>query len=253
MKRLLAITFILFVQIPGMARPTPGKTQVNIPTVGQEATVVWNTINDITFFKKQGYKINLPNNKLIDSLVVKSEHGDFGNADYALIYELLEQKVYKTPDYTLALEKVKAQEQLLNRIIQRLDSLSATWDWKFNIPEKYNVVLTLYGSGGSYDPQTGTITLFATSNGDFKNYANPVNTIVHEMVHLGIENSIIQHYHISHSLKEQIVDRLVSILFGEVLPEYHAQNFGPFVLDNQLKSSNDVENLNRIIERIINQ
>lgn len=253
MKRLFALTLILIVQLAGVARPTPGKIQVNIPTVGQEATVVWNTINDITFFKKQGYKINLPNDKQIDSLILKSERGDFGNADYAVIYELLEQKVYKTSDYNLALEKVKAQEPLLNRIIQRLDSLSATWDWKFNIPEKYNMVLTLYGSGGSYDPQTGTITLFATPNGDFKNYANPANTIVHEMVHLGIENSIIQHYKISHSLKEQIVDRLVSIIFGEVLPEYHAQNFGPFVLDNQLKSSNDVENLNRTIERIINQ
>lgn len=248
MKKLFAITLILIVQLAGVARPTPGKIQVNIPTIGQEATVVWNTINDIVFFKKQGYKINLPNNKLVDSLVLKSERGDFGNADYAVIYELLEQKVYKTSDYTLALEKVKAQEPLLNRIVQRLDSLSATWDWKFNIPEKYNVVLTLYGSGGSYDPQTGTITLFATPNGDFKNYANPVNTIVHEMVHLGIENSIIQHYNISHSLKEQIVDRLVLILFGDILPEYRAQHFGQFALDNELKDKTDVKNLDRIIE-----
>ncbi len=63
---------------------------VRIPTIEQEATSIWRTINDIEFLEKQGYRINLPENDLIQSLILKSKNGEFGNDDFPEIYNLLE-------------------------------------------------------------------------------------------------------------------------------------------------------------------
>jgi len=67
------------------------------------------------------------------------------------------------------------------------------------------------------------------------NYDNPANTIIHEIVHMGIEKSIIQKYNLSHGLKERIVDTIVYVLFGEFLPEYKVQNMGDTKIDKFLK------------------
>jgi len=244
----ILLTIMLLVSVLCWPREAPKKISIRIPEIEQEATSIWRTINDIDFFEKQGYNISLPKSKLIDSLIIKSKRGTFGNLDYAAIYELLELDIFRIRDYQLALEKVHQQEQLINRIILQLDSLKNFWNWDFNMYENYAVVLTLYGSGGSYDPATGTVTLFATKDGEFKQYANPANTIIHEIVHIGIEKSIVQQYNLPHLLKERIVDKIVNLLFNDILPEYKIQNMGDPFIDNYLKDKNDIKNLNKILE-----
>ena len=44
--------------------------------------------------------------------------------------------------------------------------------------------LTLYGPGGSYNPQEGSIILMITKEGTFKQSLDPAETIVHEIVHI---------------------------------------------------------------------
>jgi len=51
---------------------------IKIPTIEEEATSIWRTINDIEFLEKQGYKINLPDHEVIKSLLVKSKNKEFG-------------------------------------------------------------------------------------------------------------------------------------------------------------------------------
>ena len=229
------------------------KLSITIPTVAQEATSIWRTINDIKFFEKNGYTVNLPKDELIDKLITKSKEGTFGNNDYSAIYNLLESKIYNTANYKLALENVQLQEQLINNMVVQLHSLQDSCIWNFNILDNYNVVFTLYGSGGSYDPQNGTITLFTTEKGEFKNYKNPANTIIHEIVHIAIEESIVQKYNFSHSLKELTVDTIVKLLFNNLLPEYKVQNMCNFNIENYLKNKNDIKNLNKTIEKINEQ
>ncbi len=224
---------------------------VSVPSTEEEATSIWRTINDIQFFDRMGYTVNLPEDERIDALVVKSKEGKFGNRDYEAIYALLESDVFHERDYLAAFEKVKNREPAIRRMILRLDTLGRSCDWDFKMFDHYNVVLTLYGSGGSYDSNTGKITLFATPDGGFKMYADPANTIIHEIVHMGIEASIVQKYNVPHALKERVVDDMVLILFGDTLPEYRVQNSGDPGIDRYLRSKDDLKNLDMMIKDYI--
>lgn len=223
------------------------------PNIEQEATSIWRTINDITFFEKQGYTINLPKHSLIDSLITKSKNGTFGNEDFASIYTLVETKVFDKRNYELAIQKVTNQTELINNLIYVIDSSKSEWDWEFNLFDKYQIIFTLYGTGGSYDPDEGTITLLTNKKGDFMNYKNPANTIIHEITHMGMEYSIVRKYSVAHGLKERIVDTFVYLMFKEKLPEYKIQNMGDNKIDKYLNKKEDINYLKASVSEFLNK
>ena len=247
-QRLLFSFFSLF-----LLSITSLKSQItiSIPTIQQEATSVWRTINDIAFFEKTGYTINLPDHPMIDTLIVKSKKGTFGSEDFARIYQLLEEGVYSKKDYKKARKKVKSQLKLIRQALDTLSANKNNWNWDFKLFDTYEVVFTLYGSGGSYNSDNGQITLYTTPKGQFKSYKKPANTIIHEIVHIGIEESIIQHHQVNHAMKERIVDLMVKRLFGEWLPEYKLQDMGDYRMDEYLKRKNDVRSLNESVEKVL--
>lgn len=223
--------------------------KVTVPTIQQEASSIWRTINDIEFLEQQGYTIHLPENKTIQSLILKSKNKAFGNDDFAAIYEMLEEGVYVESKYNTALEKVKAQEALINSLVWKLKTTKESWSWNFKAFDTYNVVFTLYGTGGSYDPDKGTVTLFTNEEGKFMKYPKPANTIVHEIVHMGIEQSIVQKYNLPHGLKERLVDTITYLLFKDQLTDYKIQTMGDMKFDEYLKSKDDLRDLASLIEK----
>ncbi|MEM8525728.1 MAG: hypothetical protein AAGG68_13890 [Bacteroidota bacterium] len=248
LSNLTQILIALFFSFSCQSQKTPEKISVQIPTIGQEATSIWRTINDINFLESQGYRIHLPKDSLIDSLVKKSKHGKFGNDDFPLIYQLLESKIYNPQAYQLVLDKVQAKTDLINGMIQEIEKSKDQWNWNFKSFEAYPIVFTLYGTGGSYDPDSGVVTLFTTPKGEFTKYDAPEYTIIHEIVHMGIEESIVQKYQLSHGLKERLVDIVITLMFGELLPEYKIQNMGDATIDEYLTRKEDLEHLTSIIE-----
>ncbi|MEN0050830.1 MAG: hypothetical protein AAF806_27430, partial [Bacteroidota bacterium] len=192
-----------------LSQKSPKKISIAIPTIEQEATSIWRTINDINFLESQGYHLHLPQDSLIDALIVKSKSGNFGNDDFSSIYQLLESRIFDEKDYQLALEKTQAKVDLLDGMIQEIEKSKGQWDWNFKFFEPYRVVFTLYGTGGSYDPDSGIVTLFTNSKGQFMKYDAPEYTIIHEIIHLGIEQSIVQQHQLPHGLKERLVDIIV--------------------------------------------
>lgn len=239
------------ISISCTSQPPVNSLSVSVPTIEQEATSVWRTINDIVFLESQGYEVALPTHTLVDSLVQKSKQGAFGNDDYDSIYQLLESGLYKEADYQAAKEKVLAEVPLINTIIQDIDAAKTNWDWEFKRFDIYDIVFTLYGSGGSYDPETGVVTLFTTSDGIFKRYDNPANTIIHEIAHIGMQESIVQAYNLPHGLKERVVDKFVYLLFQEQLPQYEVQQMGDAKLDNYLQDKTNIEHLGSIIRQFV--
>lgn len=104
-----------------------------------------------------------------------------------------------------------------------------TYSWDFKIFPKYEVVLTKYGPGGRYNPNTGTVELLIFKGGKFGR--EPTHTIIHEIVHIGIEDSIVEKFKLNHSEKERLVDLLVRIIFKEEFPDYLIQKIGDVRLD----------------------
>lgn len=246
-KSLLVIFLIISLSLKSQSQAS--RIKIVQPTIEQEATSIWRTINDITFLENQGYSINLPNNPLIDSLVAKSKYGTFGNEDFPTIYTLVETSVFDENNYEQALQKVENQIEFLTNLIQEIDAKKSQWDWNFQMFDTYQIIFTLYGTGGSYDPDEGTITLLTNQEGDFMNYRQPANTIIHEITHMGMEYSIVQKYNLSHDLKERLVDTFVHLMFKEELPEYRIQNMGDPKLDEYVTKEEDISLLNKIISK----
>ena len=221
------------------------------PTIEQEATSIWRTINDFTFLEKQEYNINLPKDPLIDSLIMKSKNGTFGDEDFPTIRTLVENKVFRKKNYEKAKKKVENQLFLINELVNEIDSVRSQWDWEFKMFDTYQVVFTLYGTGGSYDPEHGIITLLTNEDGRFMKYRNPAYTIIHEITHMGMEHSIVSKYNLPHGLKERIVDTFVYLMFQEKLSEYEIQNMGDVNIDKHLNTKKDIKSLDIILSEFV--
>ena len=227
------------------------RISINIPSAKTEAKYIWRTIQDINFFEKNNYQVSLPNGNLIEQLKQKAKSVTLDSTDYERLEKFMEDSVYNPSAYQKGYEKIQNQQGLMNQMISQIDASKFTWGFKtFNT---YQVNLTLYGPGGSYNPDEGSILIYTTPNGSFKNYENPANTIIHEVVHIGIEASIVSKYAVPHALKERIVDTFVSLHFGQYLPEYKVQNMGDTRTDVYLQKVSDFNNLDKIIEEILKE
>ena len=82
----------------------------------------------------------------------------------------------------------------------------------------YTVQLTLYGMGGSYRTAKGIVILKVPSNGQF--HRPPLHSIIHEMVHIAIDGTLIDAKSAPHGVKEAVVD---AICFRMRLPRYQPQ------------------------------
>ncbi len=227
------------------------RIQVNIPSAKTEAAYIWRTIQDIQFFEAHNYQVSLPKGHLIEELKQKSKSGKLKNEDYKRLEKYVRDSVYNNADYLKGYEKIMSEIDLINKMINQINTSDFNWDFReFKI---YTVNLTLYGPGGSFNPDEGSILIYTTSTGQFKNYDNPSYTIIHEVIHIGIESAIISRYDVSHPLKERIVDTFVSLHFGNYLPEYRIQDMGEYRTDQHLKEVDDFKELDTIVSQIQNK
>ncbi len=225
------------------------RVTIQIPSLQQETDYVWQTIRDIRFFEQHNYAVSLPAGQLIESLLQKSRSNQLTDDDYIGLQVFMQNDVYQAADYLSGSQKINANLPLINRMINQISDGRRNWDFKEF--ENYQVRLTLYGPGGSFDPDNGSILIFTSPEGGFKQYKNPANIIIHEVVHIGIEHSIVQKHGVPHGLKERIVDTFVLLNFHEMLPAYRKQPMGDQRLDAMLTSQDDLNDLASIIEQFV--
>ena len=227
------------------------RISINIPTVKTESEYIWRTIQDVKFFEENNYQISLPKGQIVEELKVKSKSGNLVTEDYVRLERFVMDSVYDESDYRKGFEKIVKEAALINKMINQLNK--SKFNWAFKTFETYSLNLTLYGPGGSYNPDEGSILIYTTPTGQFKNYDNPANTIIHEVVHIGIEEAIITKYNVPHALKERIVDTFVSLNFGQDLPDYRIQDMGDKRTDQYLTSISSLKDLDKIIEQLTNK
>jgi len=227
------------------------RVQVNIPSVESESNYVWRTIRDIKFFEQNNYLISLPKGALIESLKSKSRYNNLSDEDFESLKIHMRDSVYNKIDYQKGYAKIESELALINKMIVQLDESERNWDFKTF--DTYHINLTLYGPGGSYNPNKGTILIYTSPKGDFKQYDNPANTIIHEIVHIGIEESIVSQFKIPHRLKERIVDNYVLLCFKGYLPNYRMQNMGDNRIDPYLKQKIDLKDLSEFVAEIMKE
>lgn len=224
--------------------------QINIPSAVSETDYIWRTLQDIPFFEKNNYQVSLPKAPLIKSLIGKARAKQLVNTDYEALKILMEDSVYRAADYEAGYQKILSDRKLINKMIKELRK--SAFNWPFKLFDTYQINLTLYGPGGSFNPEEGSILIFTTPNGLFKQYDHPAPTIIHEIVHIGIEHSIIQQFKVPHSLKERIVDQMVHTFFQKKLPDYNIQDMGDYRIDNFISGKEDFKDLDNIVRKILN-
>lgn len=232
----------------------PGSTSenrivINVPTAEQEAQYVWRTIRDIPFFEKYGYRLSLPEGPIIEKLSELARSNQLTDEHYIELETYLKEEVHNTQAYQNAVAQITNHKEILTHLLQQLEQTNRNWTFK-SFPQ-YQINLTLYGPGGSYDPDNGTITLFTTPEGNFKLYKSPVNTLIHEIVHIGIEDAVIRPNNVPHGLKERIVDKFLLLFFDTELPGYRLQNLGDPTFDQHLQKKEDLADLANIVANFL--
>lgn len=250
MKVIISL-FVAFLFLIACQPEPQSRIQINIPSAKTEAAYIWRTIQDIQFFEEHNYQVSLPRGPLVDALKQKAKSNSLSDEDYERLEKFVEDSVYNEADYRKGFGKIEDASPLINEMIGQIGA--SKFNWKFKAFESYPVNLTLYGPGGSYNPDEGSILIYTTPTGQFKSYDDPANTIIHEIIHIGIEESIIAAYDVPHALKERIVDNIVAVKFGQYLPDYKVQNMGDTRIDQYLKDVEDISTLDESVQQILQE
>ena len=246
----LKIYFSLFILVlASMGIFAQSRISINIPSAVSEADFIWRTIRDIRFFEQNNYQLRLPKGDFMQSLLKKAREGTLSDSDYEQFREFFIENIYYLSDYEKGSQKIESELVLVDKMVEQI--IRSPRNWNFMKFSKYQVNLTLYGSGGSFDPEQGSLLIMTTPEGEFMQYDSPANTIIHEIVHIGIEESIIAKYNVPHTLKERIVDQIVFLNFKEILPEYRIQDMGEYRIDPYLNTKGDLKDLQVYVAEIM--
>lgn len=195
---------------------------VQAPSPEQAYLYLDRTLADMEFFRRNNYQVSLPAHPLFN--------GDSGQvADAAKGQATFINEVYRAEDFEKALGVLQGYAGPLKLALDRMAEWSAHEG--FRVRDAYTVSLTLYGPGGSFDPDNGHITLWTDTEARFKG-GGGLHTIIHEMVHIIIEHGIAQPFQLQHWERERVVDLIVQREFADLLPDYRLQGGGVAPIDS---------------------
>ncbi|HCU70809.1 MAG TPA: hypothetical protein DIC35_03605 [Candidatus Moranbacteria bacterium] len=210
------------------SREIEPKIRVRIPTKNDEIKRIKYTLEKISWYKEHNlyphntvlpkYFSDLAEELLSGRLAISIEEDEINNnleyspEDYLEIYEFLNKEIIPKTKEIMA-------------IFRKWES-----DWGFKCFEEYSILLTKYGTGGSYHEDTGIIKVRMD---DSRNY---FEAAIHELIHIGIERLIIEKFNLSQQEKERVVDLIYTNILK--LPGRVMQN------------ENDDKNLARLNEFI---
>lgn len=164
-------------------------------TFSDEAEVarVQNTIAQLQWFQEHGYPDGFA--KLPQDITAESDESSIRTA---VAHEYDAEKFERVRTYL---------EQEWPGFQAGFKAMQAHPGYEFR--DEYQVVLTCYGSGGSYDPSTGELTINVQRAAEENRLPG---VIVHEIIHTSIQH-LVDRYRIVHWRKEAIVDLLLERYF----------------------------------------
>lgn len=202
------------------------KLTVHVPTAEEEFSSLLYVLGRLPFYRKEGYSVTLPSHSGINDFLGKPT---LSKADKDELWELFSDEIYDAKLFDKGKAVLEKKSEGLDRLFSKLTQLKQTWGFK--VYPEYQVLLSAYGSEGRYEPATGSIVVVVNSDGTIKD-PQPMNTIIHEIVHLGIQKNIVEHFRLSHWEKEQLVDLICLKELTGFVPGYELQEGGEEVIDH---------------------
>lgn len=181
----------------------------------QEFDMIKGVYKKIDEYRKNNYKPKLPDHPKFREIEGLSDKKD---VNWEELKEIFKNEFYNS-DYTSEIEKVKKQEFFLAKVVGRLKSLKEKYN--LEIFPQYKILFVTYGMGGMYDSEDNAgIVVLGKKDDPSHDYGI---TCIHEMVHIGIDNSIVKKYNLSQKVKERIVDQICRLEFADMAPSYKMQ------------------------------
>lgn len=167
-----------------------------------EVRRVKETIGNLEWFKKNNYKVLLPNNLNVNETTSDS------------IVRIVESEFDIIP-FQEAEAAIRKSWEGNNAFIKKINQ-KMTGSFPL---EKIKVILTKYGTQGSYVVPDSLIINISNIPPQFL-----IKTVIHESLHLMIE-SLIKKYSVDHWVKEHIVDSIMNLEYEsrfkmQPVPEY---------------------------------
>lgn len=195
------------------------KLEIRPQTAKEEFDYLWYTLKQLPFFEENNYKVELPNHPVFQKLAEKSPN--FSKVNKVSLFNLFKKEVYDQDFFKQGIITLESCRPIFDKAIPKFIDMNKKWDFKTF--QKYNVLLTRYGPGGSYNPYQGKIIMMTDTDGSFKKF-RPQETVIHEIIHIGIEENIVNHFVLNHWEKEALVDLICTLKFGDILPKYQMQS-----------------------------
>ena len=209
----------------------------------EEFNYLWWVINDLPFYEKNNYTVSLPDNQSFLDLIKEKK------LNKEKLFKMFEEEIYNPKFFKLGIENLEKCRPVFDEASEIFGEMNKKW--RFKLFEEYNVLLTAYGPGGSYNPcgNKARIVMLTTDDGKFK--INAIHNVIHEMVHLGIEDDIVEKFKLEHWEKEALVDSICILKFGSLLTNYRYQNNGNSKIREYINAET-VENVPEIVKKYVN-
>lgn len=219
------------------------------PQTQDEAYIcVERIIDRLPFYEKMGYHATLPTLPEFEALrhrekpISVEEKAQLRTVFYANLYDL--------SAFDASMTQLKQSEEIIKKACEKLLVLKNNWGFK--LFDTYTIFLTLYGPGGRYFTQNNTIELVVNAYSATR-YREAYQSAIHEMIHLGIEELLVQKYKLSHWEKERLVDLICSTYLKDLLPKYFMQKQGDRKIDAFVNEETIVHDLPSAIARFVVQ
>jgi len=210
-------------------------------TANEEFYYLMGVLGKMAFYNKNGYFIPIPDHPFFKNI---SKNLDLlKSLDIEKAKEIFKTEVYNLDYFKNGLKIVNQDIDLVRKAIEKMKKWTI---WGFKLFSKYEVRLTAYGPGGSYNSDKGNIIMKTKLNGVFGR--PPLHVIVHEIVHIGIEKLIVKKFELAHAEKEALVDAVCVNYFKDILANYKIQDRGDKKVFN-LISQSDIAKLPQVISK----
>lgn len=207
----------------------------------EEFNYLIRVLEKMPFYNKYGYKIPIPDHPFF--LKISNNLDLLKKLDMEEARDIFRKEVYDFSYFKNGLKIIEQDIDLAEKAIKKMKEWKR---WGFKLFSKYEVRLTAFGPGGSYDLDTGSIIMKISRDGRFKRI--PATTIVHEIIHIGIEECIVKKFKLTHLEKEGIVDAICANYFKDVSVDYIVQNLSNKTVFN-IVSKNSLKSLLQEVKR----
>jgi hypothetical protein len=126
--------------------------------------------------------------------------------------EKLTREEYDPSFYTAGVEWVRAAIPTIQEAVEILGQYQQAWG--FELEKSYKVIITRYGTGGSYDTLTKEVLMRVTREGKFSR-EDAADTPIHEITHLCVEH-LVERFKLTFAEKERLVEGIDITLFPRI-------------------------------------